>query len=166
MAKRPVPVPRVFITPGVDRVPLDDEGREIPREFSAVFDETPRLGVVEIDVAASRGHARVDAIRIRERNGAGVSGVTLDGVPLERYLEEAITVFARLSLQGDEGGAGRRSAIRATRKRVTDERLSAVADAWREGGVDAVIALEVVSERTAYRLRARAIEAGLLTEED
>jgi hypothetical protein len=53
-------------------------------------------------------------------------------------------------------------AARATRKRVTPARLAEVAQAWREAGIDGITALGV-SERQAWRLKARAKEAGLLT---
>jgi hypothetical protein len=60
----------------------------------------------------------------------------------------------------------RSTAARATRKRVSDDRLAGVADVFREGGIADVMRHEHVGERSAYRLVAQAKAAGLLGEGD
>jgi hypothetical protein len=51
MPKRAVPAPVVFLAPGVEYVPLDNDQR-LPREFVAVFD-VPGVGLVDVRVGSA-----------------------------------------------------------------------------------------------------------------
>lgn len=133
----------------------------VPEVFTALFEVDP-AGAVEIDVETEAGKSRVTAVRVVELERRGVTGLTVGRLPIGDLLVAAVDRMARMG----SGGAPTLAAARsASRQRVSGDRLAKVAAAYREGGIAAVIEVEPVSERQAFRLVARARAAGLLDED-
>jgi hypothetical protein len=71
----------------------------------------------------------------------------------------AETAAARVAwIHGAGREAARQHATMTSRRRVSDDRLAGVLDAYEQGGIDAVVTREHISTRQAYRLVARARE--------
>ncbi len=148
-----------------------EDGLKVPQQFQAAVDDAS-AGLVELTVVVGDGRAHVSEMHITEPEpGAGVQGVTLDRVPLQKLTESALRVAARFATRAASGdqvpaerlGSAARTAAR--RRRVNEGRLARVAEAYEAGGVDQVAETEYVSERHAYRLVASARKAGLLSGE-
>jgi hypothetical protein len=153
-SKRPYEGPQLSL-PDLSRVrpvPLD-EGR-VPNKFTAAY-KTRKGHRVELDVVAEPGRTRVEQLRITATGDQGVLGVTIDDVSLQEFHRVATTMAAYLEGSGDGPGV-RRAARTATRRRITADRLTAVLEAFDEGGVAAVKTLDDCGERQAYRLVKRA----------
>lgn len=167
MPRAPIPPPALYLHAGMPAgkatIGSADNGRlvTIPRTFTARFD-LEGVGLVDLVVEAEDGRVRVSSLQVVELDGAGVDGVTLAGIPLRKLLERAATQMAKLS---GVGSAALPAAAKASRRRVSDERLRGVADAYIDGGISAVMELELVGERQAWRLKAEAAKKGFIPEE-
>jgi hypothetical protein len=162
--KQPIPPPTLFAVGRITRVELGraENGRSIavPSEFLARY---PLPGAtVDLTIKAQAGKLRASMLTVTEDGEQGLRGVTLDGISIAQLLEDAGERMAWMS------GAGTASPLvgPATRRRLSDDRLREVAEAYRSGGIDAVKEQQHVGERQAWRLRRRAVEAGLLEADD
>lgn len=173
MATRKPPPPALYLQPGdpdaMRKVTIgtgeDDRNVTVPAAFSAVFDLRP-AGAVRLDLEADHGRIRVVAVQVTEVNGDGVTGLTLDSVPLSQLLSRAAesAAFMASTVGFPDAREAAASASRRRRRAVGDDRLAAVGEAYERGGIEAVSETEGVSERQAYRLLARARAAGLAPE--
>ena len=170
MARR-LPTPSLYVDPGaLDRVTIstsDGQAVAVPRSFSAVYDVRP-AGVVRLELRADHGRVRVAELQVTEaEDGDGLTGLTIDGIPLGRLLERAVTQMTFLSSTVGLP-ASREAAAQASRRRrrMTDDRLREVANAYARGGTRAVMDAESVSERQAYRLLRRARDAGMTSDQE
>lgn len=124
--------------------------------------------IVEIEIAAEPGRARATEVRVSEVQGRGITGLTIDGTRLHQLMRRATQTMAFISTPPSgarheafksDVGRERQAAGRAVRKRVSDARLSKVAEIIDNGGdVEDVMAAEHVGRRQAFRLIARAKE--------
>lgn len=134
----------------------DDDGNpvRVPPVFTAVWDQLRGVGVVELDFAAEPGRVRVVEARIRPKEGDSITNLALRGVAVRHFAAAATERFGWLT--GGSSSGARQAARSATKSRVSDDRLAQVLKAHAEGGVQAVIDLEHVSRRHAFRLLAQA----------
>jgi hypothetical protein len=157
------PDPKLFLHVGEELVTIgaaDDRDVRVPASFSAVY-ELRGVGVVTLAITAERGRTRVTHVEVNEIEDQGITGLRAGKVPVADLLERAVATMSYLSSTAGLPGT-RQAARKATRRRVSDDRLERVADLYREGGAGAVMDEEAVGERQAYRLVRLAREAGLL----
>ncbi len=142
------------------RVPLSD-GLTVPEEFMAKFLLSSGV-TVELEVRVAAGRARAVSVSIFEPPGAGLTGLSINGVTVASLLETAVTGLAWVTNSAGSTSV-RTAAGKTTRRRVNAERLARiteiVGDRPPAEAVDDVAKAEHVSERQAYRLIERAREA-------
>jgi hypothetical protein len=160
----------VTVTAALGPARLDDDVAVVSRRFTAKL-TWPDRHRAELDVAVEGRRARVTAVRIEEASERGVTGLTLDGVPVQQLLEDVLATLTMvvtgpgtLEPVGTEAEATRAAGAvrRAVGRRGSSERLAEVAEAYAAGGVEAVVERVGVTSRHAYRLVAQAEEAGLI----
>lgn len=161
----PIPPPRLLVHLGEHRRTVvlqrgrgEERDVSLPPVFTAQYD-LGGTGLVELEIRAETGRLRVTRVSIEERGADGVDGVSLGGVPIRRLVDRAASSMASF-------GAGRDRAMtavqKASRRRLSDDRLRLVADAFTAGGIQAVMDSEHVAERQAWRLKRAAVEKGFL----
>lgn len=151
--------------------PIGD-GFRLPGRFT-VDALTHRGDRISVEVVVSDGRARVAEVHVIEASEHGITGLMLDGLALQALVEVAARALARLPGAPERSDLeplelfeqAERAAAASTRKRMTETRLEEVAAAYKAWGIHGVIDLGV-SERHAYRLKRRAIDAGLLPKEN
>lgn len=134
-----------------------------------------RSPTVEVVLVAESGRIRVSELRVVENGDAGLTGVKVAGVSIQQLGSIAATYAATrwvttsedevTVLTHDPDPARISAAIKkATRRRITQEYLAEVADAYRHDGIQGIRDIGV-GERHAWRLKKAAQEVGLLPKE-
>jgi len=126
----------------------------VPASFTAYL-QVRNFGDVELDVVAQPGRTRVVAARVTESTpGQGVSNLTIARLPIQRLLEASTRGMAWIYGPNRAGSSAVGSAAhRATRRKVSDDRIERVAEVLDAGGGEAeVMAAEHVGDRQARRL--------------
>jgi hypothetical protein len=145
---------------GTPRVEVE-EGCLLRETFEAVFGFPSGL-VVEVEVKAQPGRARVSKVTTYEHEEQGIAGLSVERVSMSQLLSQAVVGMAWL--ENRDRVTAMAAVRRAGRRRVPDDRLTDVAKAFLEGGIPAVKAAVNVEQRQAYRLVIRARDKGLLPE--
>jgi hypothetical protein len=158
-------------------------GIVVPVKFTWRW-QRPGDHAVEVDVAVIDGEARIDEVRVRRAEGRPtVSAADVQRLPLKSMVERAVALAAAFRRKGgkgfwwwaqDESEEEARSAAAKSatvRRRITDERLREVAEAYernrRTGGTIEELAEELwLSQPQTYRLLKRARDAGFIPAKD
>lgn len=150
-------------------------GMQMPARstWTVEYDGTVDL---EVEVIATPGRVRVSRASLVERDEAGIVDVVVDAMRLGGDVLETIAVAA-VTLGGIPRGGNvwgsaeteaevelvGRIVAKARRNRMTDQRLRAVAEAYKRDGIAGVQTLEhLENERYAYTLVAKARAANFL----
>ena len=126
----------------------------VPERFVAHFDNVAGVGDVAVTIETRSGRSWISHLEIDAPERGGIRRATIGDLSYEAIAERAL-VAASFSIVSTEGRKRIRTVLR---KRVTEERLAAVREAFERGGIAAVIEAEggTITPRHAKRLKAQA----------